>query len=614
MPAESAARLPSLGGTTLAARNLMRGGLRWWRGLVRVCSSRLEVHASGPRRAQMNHFNAKSILAGPRWALAALVIGTTTATAQHPDVVPRQILVSSTPQQNAYFGWSVSADGDWLAVGAIEALDPLGVRNGAVTLFRADAQGTLTERQVLYSSSSQAPVRGRFGMSTAMHQGRLVVAASDELRPDGRYGILHAYEYDPIVGWFETQVVLDPPIAGPLDEVRGFRMCMHGDHLFVGCRYASNTGRVLYYHHDGAGWQYVRSVWPPAHVLGRHANFSWSMDVDLEAGLLLVGANIFPYTVAAGTPLRSGRAFVFNLIGNGQQPYVIVPDGELFPPAPREGGQFGEGCCILGPGRVAVACEGAQWAAHEFYYEFSRDATSWNLTRRGGFSSSIASSNFVVEHDGVIYLGHPSFRSATQFGSAILAICLDDDTYNPAGILWQSGIGGTFPSSVPAIGDTFVALGFSEHFHNGIQFAGGVAVYPRPTPTQCLRTTIAADVCSAATTGCPSGAPLPSDPLAGCLNSSGRGGRLHYQGMAQHQFNAGRVLATGLPPSEFAVLLRGRLQAGSAAWNPAGQSPLGSGMSCLIEPLNTPYPVRRIEPDGTARWHDVLEVVPNTNG
>lgn len=193
-----------------------------------------------------------------------------------------------------------------------------------------------------------------------------------------------------------------------------------------------------------------------------------------------------------------------------------------------------------------------------------------------------------------------------------MAICVGADVYNPAGVLWQAGIGGTFPSAVPAVGNSFVALGFSQHYHT-IQAAGGVAVYPRPTPTQCLRTTIAQDVCAAATTGCPSGAPLPSDPLAGCVNSSGRGGRLHYQGMAQFTFNAGRVLATGLPPNEFAVLLRGRLQSGSPAWNPAGHLALGSGMLCLVEPLSTIYPIRRVQLDGTASWHDVIEISPTVN-
>lgn len=282
----------------------------------------------------------------PLWALAAVASLSAAASAQHPDVLPRQILVSSTPQLNAYFGRSVSADADWLAVGANGVIDPLGVRNGAVTMFHADAQGTLTEQQVLFSSTSQAPWQGHFGYSTVMDQGRLVVAAPVELRPDGRVGILHAYEHDPALGWFEAQVILDPPLPHPasvdLGEDRGFRMCMRGDHLFVGCRYSSHSGRVLYYHHDGTGWQFIQSIWPPSHLLNRHTNFSWSLDVDLAAGLLIVGANIYPYS-GTGTPLRSGRAFVFNLIGHGQMPYVIQADAELFPPASREGGAIWRG-------------------------------------------------------------------------------------------------------------------------------------------------------------------------------------------------------------------------------------------------------------------------------
>ncbi|MEZ6018282.1 MAG: hypothetical protein R3F49_24505 [Planctomycetota bacterium] len=533
-------------------------------------------------------------------------------------MAPTQLLLEPNPTTNALFGVAVAADGDSLAASTLKGIDSLGNRNGTVTLFRRDATGRLVRDQVLDSPGSlPGGYEGEFGTELALRGSRLIVAAPYEYRAlDNVLGQLHCFEYDPTLGWFLTQTITDPPLGHPpsfgLSEYRGWRMKLSGDHLFVSFRHSNISGRIVYYHHDGHRWNYVSSVWPVPGMTGG-VNFGWSLDVDLEAGLMAVGSNRYPQATPPGVPRAVGRVLVYRLIGDGQQPYQFQLDGDLSPPSPRENGEFGIGCAVLGPDRIAVSTGDFQLPPtphhpYETYYEFERGTSGWTIARRGAWSDA-GHTTFVHREDSVLYVGLPDYPAANRSGSAVIAYCLGADSYNPAGVYWQTNSGGYFPRTRPAIGRDFVAIGVSGHYNAGHN-AGAVEVYPRLSSSDCLRATFGSALCGGGATGCPTGAIAP-DPGTGCLNSSGRGARMHYTGSAQGAFNTGRMVVTGLPPGEFAVLMRGTLSLTGAQWNPAGHLALGSGVTCLVQPIVTAYPIRRASAAGAVEWFDILDRSPS---
>jgi len=541
----------------------------------------------------------------------AVWIGCPLAMGQHSAIPHQQILVDNTPTPNGGFGWGVAANGNRVAVGAHADLDTSGQPDGTVTVFhRAGPGQPFIEEAVLSGPIPNQLETSYFGHSVVLDGTRLVAAAPVARRPDNRFGILYAYDFDPTLGWIESQQILDPPIqgVGVLDEDRGFKMWMQGDHLFVTSRYASTTGRLLYYHHDGMRWNFVSSHYPPGAV--GPISFGWSLDVRIGVGVVVVGAR---HDSGPTAPVHSGAAYIYRLNGNGAQPYQLQFEQRLLPPAPRDEGQFGGGCAVLGDGRVAVTCWGSQGSPqpNERLYVYERATAGWSLVeRRAMVANSEWGEPKLHAGAGRVYL------SATYWiepngpsGGAVVAFCEEDGFWNVGGLMLRPpGINSFFPSDEFAVGEDFVVVGAPDHTPAGApNDAGGAVIYPIPTESDCLRSTASEFACSASTVGCPSGGPLPSDPVAGCVNSTGRGGRLVYQGLNWRTFPTGRAFASDLPPGEWCVLLRGYVPQSGPNWNPAGHLALGSGTSCIITPVQNAYPIRRVATNGTAEWLDPLE-------
>lgn len=534
--------------------------------------------------------------------------------AQVPDPGPTQLLFDSSPSTNGYFGYALAAWEDWLAIGALNDVDPAGYRNGVVTLFQRMASGRFVERQVL-GSSTPGPGIGKFGMSVAIDQGRLIVAADSEWAPNGsRRGVVHAYELNPASGiWVETQLLLDPPnVPAGSFESTGVRLWMDGNHLLVGARFfngGGHGGRVNYHFHDGTRWNYVSDLLPQL-PLAPYSEFGYSLDADADAGLVAVGARSQNLT---GLPIESGAGHVFRLVGDGSTPYQFVYDSVITPPVPLHYGRFGQTCTVIDDEHVAFMPDSL--AGLDECQVFRRAGSGWTVDTRiplpQGSSAPVAKIDY---SRGILHVGAAHWNDPFQpFGSgALLSFCETAGYWNMARIHHRPvGVDGAFARDALLVAEDFVAVSASDASYSGVLYAGAVAIFPRLEPWDCVRGTPAQTICSATTAGCPGGSPGPyPDPDAGCLNSTGQQGRLHFHGIPQMTFNTNRALATGLPPGEFALLLRGWLTVvGPAAWDPAGR-PLGAGTLCLTRPMMHVYPVKQVTPSGTAEWRDIANFVP----
>ena len=540
--------------------------------------------------------------------MACLIALPSALAAQLPDELPLQVLYDSTPTTGGIFGWSLAAWKRWLAVGAISDADSTGEENGTVTLYERSVNGTFVERQVLESSTpfpAQFGAGGHFGFNCAIDDGRLVVAADSELIPGTlQAGVLHVFELDSSGHWNEVQIIADP--SAPSFESRGFQLALLGDHLFVGSRGYTGMGhggRVSYYFHGGAQFDYVGDLLPPP--AGPGINFGWSLDVSQEHGLVLVGANI---QTLPGQPVRSGAAYVFRIVGNGTQPYQFVYEDLIAPVLPRTEGRFGSGVAVLDRDRIA-ACDEVQSGQLHLFARAS--GGGWQVSRSWQLPSSVGSTRPRIAHlDGQIFWSLSFWRDHIRPSAqgAVIALCESStNVWNLSRVLRRPpSLVGFYANKGFLVHDDFIAVP-SDDPHQGLFLAGAVSIFRCSEPWDCNRATPAIDVCTASTVACPTTGPL-QDPAAGCINSLGNQGRLHFRGVEwSYSPDSNVVWATGLPPGEFAVLLRGTSpSSGGLSYDPLGVGTIGMGVHCLRRPYVSLYPIRQVDASGTVEWRDAI--------
>lgn len=536
------------------------------------------------------------------------------AGAQNPRVPSIQELVHPSPHGGGAFGYGVAAFQDWYAVGAFLQPNPSHPNGGTVTVYRRHGNELRFDQELSVQVPANQANGPLFGQSLALGSRGLVVAAPGQRRPDGRRGLLFAFEHDPQHGWIETQMITDPPLLGSSTfEERGSMVWMEGDHLFVTCRASLPTGRLLYYHHNGVEWRFVSSH-QPAGSPTVTSNFGASLDVSLAQGWLIVGARL---EEGPGLPQDSGSAYVYRLVGDGTAPYQVVLDQRLLPPAPATSGQFGGDCVVLPRGRVGVLCwnpQNAQMGAHyEYFYIFERGPSGWTLVERWKGQEYHATDGSRVRARGdQILIGFLSWSEPSFGGGSIVTFCEREGFWCVGGVMspgsayagWRFGLGEDFLLAASPV----MSVGTPP-----LQAAGMVRVYPLVDAASCVRATYSATVCTALSTGCSGGGGLPPDPWAGCVNSTGRGGKLIYQGLHYQSFPSGRMLAYDLPPGSVALLLRGFANPAGMSWSPAGAGPLGLGTLCITDVVPRAYPVRVVNAAGMAEWLNPLGQTLNQN-
>ncbi|MEM6326339.1 MAG: T9SS type A sorting domain-containing protein [Bacteroidota bacterium] len=225
-----------------------------------------------------------------------------------------QILRASNAEQGDRFGISVSLSGDRALVGALEEDGPTnGTQfSGAAYVFDL-VGGVWTETQILRASNPG--FLDNFGTSVSLSGGRALISAPFEDGPsDATQRSGAAYVFDLVGGvWTETQVLR----ASTPDEFDDFgtSVSLSGDRALVG-----SLEQDLFGGRPGPGAAYVfdlvGGVWTETQIL-RASNAEggdrFGRSVSLSGDRALVGA--FEEDGPTNSPLRSGAAYVFDLIG-----------------------------------------------------------------------------------------------------------------------------------------------------------------------------------------------------------------------------------------------------------------------------------------------------------
>ncbi len=255
-----------------------------------------------------------------------------------------QRLAPAAASANQAYGFGVSADGDWLAVGAYND-DEGGQDAGAVFLYEW-AQGVYEFRQKLLGSPSSA--NQKFGVDTAMHGATLVVGAyRDGGAGPVNAGAVFVFERDSAGVWSQTQVLRSNPVVP--GAWFGGRVDVSASRILVAASVEANPGSVsgsaYVFVQDGSQWVQEDRLVVPAGGAG-----SWfGSSVTLSGATALVGAN-----GASSAGVSSGSAYGFEPDqGNWS---MVVPQ----PPQPPVAGS-GYGFAIDRAGGVLLV--GAPYGA-----------------------------------------------------------------------------------------------------------------------------------------------------------------------------------------------------------------------------------------------------------
>jgi outer membrane protein assembly factor BamB len=209
-----------------------------------------------------------------------------------------QKLTASDPANYAYFGYSVSINGDTLVVGAY------GKTPGAAYIFERNQGGAEHWGQVKRLTASDAVGGDQFGISVAIDGDTLAVGANHGNR--GTSGAVYIFERNQggAANWGQVQE-LTASDANLLDEF-GISVAVDGDTMVVGA-WARNllTGGAAYIfernHNSVAGWVEVQKL--TASDVAAHDQFGSSVGIDGDT--VLVGA--------VGKNSNTGAAYTFDL-------------------------------------------------------------------------------------------------------------------------------------------------------------------------------------------------------------------------------------------------------------------------------------------------------------
>lgn len=277
------------------------------------------------------------------------------------------------------FGESLALWHNHLLVGARSALNENGARSGVAYVYkwRGRRRGWVETARVEPPDGADGD---EYGRSVAIGPNRLVVGARFADSPDlADTGAVYVYRYSPGNGkWSLEQKLLDPD--GRPDDQFGRAVAYDttgGGRLAVGSRNALETGAVLLFGHTKRDdtWQITQVLTP---VDGQSRDY-FGQSLAMRHDLLVVGARDADTPAGADT----GAAYVYRLDRSDRE---WMLEQKLAPPSGKKKDQFGFAVAINAAkrDRIAVSARRADTelgADTGIAYTFAYDRSSgmWNL-------------------------------------------------------------------------------------------------------------------------------------------------------------------------------------------------------------------------------------------
>jgi len=213
-----------------------------------------------------------------------------------------KLLPSGGP--NSEFGYSVSLDGDRLAIGAPEDNDN-GIGSGSAYIFEQDANGNWFQASKLLPFDGQ--LLDNFGYSVSLDGDRVAIGAPRDNDNGIESGSTYIFEQDADGNWIQVSKLL--PLDGERRAIFGHSVSLDDDRLAIGSPYKDNDpslgyGSTYIFEQDAdQSWLEVSKL--RANV-GVGLQDRFGISVSLEGGRLAIGA---PEDINDGA--SSGSAYIF---------------------------------------------------------------------------------------------------------------------------------------------------------------------------------------------------------------------------------------------------------------------------------------------------------------
>lgn len=285
-----------------------------------------------------------------------------------------QKLTAPAPEADDRFGSSLSMSGNALLVGAYLA-NPNGADSGAAHVYRRTGPATWSHEATLLASDG-AP-DDRLGWAVALEGTTAVVGAyvDDDPVAGADAGSAHVYEFNGTAWVPVAKLLASPPVAG---ETFGRNIALSGDRLLVSALGAdaggADAGAAYMFERAGGTWaQVARLASDSPAALGY---FGWWVDVCNNRALVSAVGD-------GALGVNSGTVHVFTRDASGAWPQTA----RLNSPAPAAGDTFGvcvsltDDCAIVGTigDDFAAVNGGAAFAFDLPTSPASTATTSWQM-------------------------------------------------------------------------------------------------------------------------------------------------------------------------------------------------------------------------------------------
>lgn len=293
------------------------------------------------------------------------------------DVEFEQLVWPIAGASSSSFGNESDLSGDTLVVGAVDSL--LGAGDfGEAYVYRRSGSSWVDEQR-LEPLDPEADTH--FGTSVAIDGDTIAVGRLFDHDGLAKSGAVHIFERSGNT-WSETAKLK------PSDLVFvgwfGAELDLAGDTLIVGAprddEFGTSSGAVYVFERSGGVWTEMAKLTAPDAALGHGFTFGGSLDLDLDAGRLLVGAR-----VDGEAAHQAGAAYVFS--GSGatwtHEAKLIIANAQTQQLAATRVALSGDSALLNVVNHdVVVQAPGINGRAHGMVVVFTRTGSTWSETQR----------------------------------------------------------------------------------------------------------------------------------------------------------------------------------------------------------------------------------------
>ena len=269
------------------------------------------------------------------------------------DVLSGQQLQKLVPQDGAaadYFGISVSIQGDWAVVGALDD-DDAGLSSGSAYIFDVS-----TGQQLHKLTADDASAGDQFGISVDLDGQQVIVGA----HLDGPGSV---YLFDVTTGQQFDKLRADDAAS---DDRFGVAVALHEGRAVIGARYDQDFGVS-----SGSAYLFDTTTGEQLHKLNAHDGAQgdrYGMYVDLHDGHAIVASRYDDDAIKS-----SGSAYIYDA-SSGRELFKIVADDA------QPNDHFGSAVSVSGDLAVVGAVNKALWGGSAYLFDVNTGKQLFKFT------------------------------------------------------------------------------------------------------------------------------------------------------------------------------------------------------------------------------------------